>query len=257
MDYLKFYKQEAKRFLKDYNTRVIGEDNEYLYTPQYFLDIKDIVSSFVIDKDVQFKLMQAQHIIAKLAGFRKWNDLIKASSSQLELGRLLLLNREKYQKSIYCDKNIWEDWEQLQKYIKDYNDEEKLEFFKKHIENKLNMKGHKVVLDLTRDIIGQNIVKTNMEKTGLDLEQAIKSSITKEVTQRTILIPWVKDAVQSWPHRELDSEKDGLDNPIITVLLTGEEFSLVKSVRDVYPVNNKNAILYILVMRLESLGYHI
>ncbi|MEI9911358.1 MAG: hypothetical protein WDO71_17870 [Bacteroidota bacterium] len=39
--------------------------------------------------------MNAQHIIAIIAGFYKWADMLKASESELELGKLLFDNQHK------------------------------------------------------------------------------------------------------------------------------------------------------------------
>ena len=45
-------------------------------------------------------------IIAKLAGFNKWTELISASGPILEIGRLLILNRDAYLKKIGIVTNI-------------------------------------------------------------------------------------------------------------------------------------------------------
>lgn len=60
---------------------------QYEYTPRYF-QIYDIISDFNIDED-NFKLMNAQHVIANIAGFDKWSTLVNASESELELSKLL------------------------------------------------------------------------------------------------------------------------------------------------------------------------
>ena len=39
--------------------------------------------------------MQAQHVIAILAGFDSWADLLKSSEAKLEIGKILLDNRDK------------------------------------------------------------------------------------------------------------------------------------------------------------------
>ena len=88
---VEFFKQQAKNLLKDYNTRVYNEDEGYyVYSPRFFNDIDEIVMNFDIDEDGSFTLMNAQHVVARLAGFYKWNDLIKATDPILEIGKLLL-----------------------------------------------------------------------------------------------------------------------------------------------------------------------
>ena len=90
-----FFKQQAKNLLKDYNSRVFNDEvGFYEYSPRFFRDIDFIVDIFGVNEDGSFTLMNAQHIVARLSGFYKWNELIKASEPILEIGRLLLTNRE-------------------------------------------------------------------------------------------------------------------------------------------------------------------
>ncbi len=120
---VEFFKQQSKKFLKDYKTRVFNEkEGVYEYHPCYFLDIDSIIVDFDINEDKQFTLMNAQHIIALLSGFKKWNELIAASESLLEIGKLLLTNRERF------STEEWKIYENLN--LQDINDESKLEVFK-------------------------------------------------------------------------------------------------------------------------------
>ena len=135
---VEFFKQQAKNLLKDYNTKIFNEDEGvYVYAPRFFHDIDDIIMSFDIDEEDSFTLMNAQHIIARLAGFYKWTELTKASEPILEIGRLPLTNREAYQHRQGLFTNIvgslivddWKNYEELN--LKDVDDETKLEVFKK------------------------------------------------------------------------------------------------------------------------------
>ncbi len=105
MTHTEFFKLQAKNLFKDYQTKakvfdqVIG-DYLYEYSPKYF-DIDSIVLDFDIDEE-DFSLMKAQHIIAKMIGFRKWTDLLSASEVEQELAKLLFDNQ---------DKISAEDWE--------------------------------------------------------------------------------------------------------------------------------------------------
>ena len=65
----------------------------YEYNPKYF-DMEEIVCAFDVDED-NFTLMEAQDIIAILAGFEDWSDLAHASETNLEIGKLLLDNRDR------------------------------------------------------------------------------------------------------------------------------------------------------------------
>ena len=88
------FKLQAKNLHKDYKTKSKASgDDIYTYDPKYF-DIDSIVVDFDLDED-NFTLMNAQHIIAYLAGFEKWNELIKASETKLKLAKLLFDNAHK------------------------------------------------------------------------------------------------------------------------------------------------------------------
>lgn len=91
-----YFKLQAKNLFKDYKTKTpYTEDGEtyYEYTPIYF-DVDRIVLEHELDEE-NFSLMNAQHVIAYMAGFRKWTDLIKASAAELELAKLVFDNQDK------------------------------------------------------------------------------------------------------------------------------------------------------------------
>ena len=98
MDHIEYFKLQAKNLLKDYKTRFFDEKEEvYSYKPKYF-DIDGIFCDFDFPDykdDFKFTLMNAQHIIAQLAGFDKWCDLQNAKPAELELAHLLFDNAHK------------------------------------------------------------------------------------------------------------------------------------------------------------------
>lgn len=62
------------------------------------------------DKDEQdIKLARVQHLIAKMVGFKKWDDLIRASETELQLAELLL-RRFKTAQDV-------QDWEETLNFI--------------------------------------------------------------------------------------------------------------------------------------------
>ena len=87
MNHTEYFKLQAKNLLKDYKTRVFSpKDGIYEYNPK-FLDITRIFLDLDLNDDkpdFKFTLMNAQHVIAKLAGFSNWDDLLKANLSELE-----------------------------------------------------------------------------------------------------------------------------------------------------------------------------
>lgn len=90
---INYFKKKAKLFLKDFKTQYFDEEEDvYQYAPKYFADIDELIISYDINEE-NFSLMNAQHIIALLAGFRKWDELLTASEARLELGKLFIENR--------------------------------------------------------------------------------------------------------------------------------------------------------------------
>lgn len=92
MNTIDYFKLQAKNLLRDFKTKTPVIDKTttaflYEYNPQYF-DIEMIISDFNIDEE-NFSLMNAQHVIAKIANFDKWSELLKAATAELELAKLL------------------------------------------------------------------------------------------------------------------------------------------------------------------------
>lgn len=95
MSNLEFFKNEAKKILKDWQTQTKTVESDGYISYHYdwkFYDVGDLFFYYELDdKDEQdIKLVRAQHYIAKMVGFKKWDDLIHASEIELELAELLL-----------------------------------------------------------------------------------------------------------------------------------------------------------------------
>lgn len=125
MKHVDYFKLQAKNFMRDFKTRNKDETGIYQYNPRFFPDIDDIILSYDIEED-DFTLMNAQHIIALLAGFGKWSDLLHASEAKLELGKLLLEHR---QESDSFGTPILSSWEMYQENLS-LGDEGMLAVFK-------------------------------------------------------------------------------------------------------------------------------
>ncbi len=97
MTYIEHFKLQAKKLSKDYKTKTPyidkNGDSCYKYNPKYF-NVDGILASFDENED-NFGLMKAQDLIAYMAGFSKWTDLLKASEVELELAKLLFDNQDK------------------------------------------------------------------------------------------------------------------------------------------------------------------
>lgn len=95
---LVYFKLQAKNLFKDYKTQTTQVDGEgghsyFAYKPKYF-DIDQVFEDFG-GPEVDFSLMKAQHLFARMLGFSKWADVAGASDEELELAKLLWDNQHK------------------------------------------------------------------------------------------------------------------------------------------------------------------
>ncbi len=95
---IEYLKLQAKNLSKDFKTQTSSFDpkqrrNVYVYDPKFF-KIELLINDFEINEE-EFKLGNAQHLIAKLCGLDKWQDLSKASPAKIELSILLYINMER------------------------------------------------------------------------------------------------------------------------------------------------------------------
>lgn len=130
MKTINYFKLQSKNLYKDFKTQNTYFDSSlggdyFRYDPKFF-DVDALFTDFSINEN-KFTLMNAQHIISKLAGFEKWADVLEASPSALELSKLLFDNMRKIRP---------EDWYFYYRGIENENDiiledEDKLEIFRK------------------------------------------------------------------------------------------------------------------------------
>ncbi|TKC00010.1 hypothetical protein [Pedobacter cryotolerans] len=95
---IEYLKLQAKNLLKDFKTQTSSFDpklqrNLYEYDPRFF-KIDLLINDFDINEE-KFQLGNAQHVIAKLCGLDKWQDLSKASPAKIELSILLYTNMDR------------------------------------------------------------------------------------------------------------------------------------------------------------------
>lgn len=132
---IEYLKLQAKNLHKDLKTQTSSFDpklrrNVYEYDPRFF-KIDLLVDDFNINEE-NFKLGNAQHVIAKLCGLDKWTDLLKASPAKIELSTLLFTNMDRLEVR---------DWDQYVLDIETENkvmldDEFKLQIFKEGFLNR-------------------------------------------------------------------------------------------------------------------------
>ena len=110
MSHLDFFRKQAKNFLKDWRTQTKTVETDGFISYHYdwkFYDVGDIFFYYEFsDEDEQeITLARAQHLIAKMAGFKKWNDLIHATETEQTLAELLLRR--------FKDARDVQDWEEV------------------------------------------------------------------------------------------------------------------------------------------------
>ena len=96
----------------------------YEYSPKYF-DVSSILFELEMDEN-DFSLMKAQHVIAYLSGFYNLHELIHASEEELELGKILLNLRDRFNVQEWLD---YLDDIRLE-YDAEFDGESKLKIFK-------------------------------------------------------------------------------------------------------------------------------
>ena len=254
---IEFFKQQSKNFMNDYKTRAFnGAEGFYEYSPRYFQDIDELLYNFGFKEDEAFTLMNAQHIIAQLSGFYKWNELIKASEAALEIGKLLLTNRNHPQWG-----NIVDDWKMYEiQNLQDFDDEAKLEVFKivmlgEGVSQK--RKAPVITVDFSKKTDAQDMLSKIMKKKNLTPEKALLSTITQKNCVTILATGWAGMAVSLWGHADPDGEREKLEDPIVKIKLSKDKERLVSIVMEKENVSFGEALRYFMIFTLESLGYHI
>ena len=254
---IEFFKQQSKNFMKDYKTRAFNEaEGFYEYNPRYFQDIDDLLYDFGFKDDETFTLMNAQHIIAQLSGFYKWNDLIQASEAALEIGKLLLTNRKHDQWF-----NIVDDWQIYESQnLQDLDDEAKLEVFKVVFLGEKTSQERKtpvITIDFSKETDAQDMLSKIMKKKNLTPEKALLSTITQKNCVTILATGWAGMAVSLWGHDDPNEEREKLEDPIVKIKLSKDKERLISIVMEKENVSFGEALLYFMIFTLESLGYHI
>lgn len=187
MDHIEYFKLQAKNLLKDFKTRCFNPDEGcYEYSPKFFdigkvfldLELNDDKSSF------SFTLMNAQHVIAQLAGFSNWSALLNATKAELELAHLLYDNAHK------ISLEEW-DW-----YIADtesmnhttFNNETKLEIFRQVFlnsdEHRSDFVPYRIDLEEKWNSISVNLTQNNnnlnFEEMYIELNEQEKMAAIKD-----------------------------------------------------------------------------
>lgn len=130
MDKIAYFRLQAKNLMRDFRTQTLDEDGLTRYSPKFFNDIDDILLSYNVDEE-NFTLMEAQHLIANLAGFDKWAELLRASDDALELGKLLLDKRGECLLASFTS-SLVDDWKMYlhDSGLENLSDKDKLVIFK-------------------------------------------------------------------------------------------------------------------------------
>lgn len=129
MEITEYFKLQAKNLQKDFKTQKphFGHSSGgsiFEYAPQFF-NVDALINDFNIDED-NFTLMNAQHIIAKLSGFQKWTEMLKASPGALVLSLMLFNNMRQISAA---DWHLYISGKEQQHGVQ-FDDDDKLEIFR-------------------------------------------------------------------------------------------------------------------------------
>jgi len=175
---IEYLKLQAKNLHKDFKTQTSSFDpklgrNRFDYEPRFF-KIDLLVNDFNINEE-NFKLGNAQHVIAKLCGLEKWTDLSKASPAKIELSILLYTNMDTLEVR---------DWDQYVFDIETSNkvkldDEFKLQIFKEGF------------LDWQKDVYYEDYRLSKDEETEIEWEK--DDSVSSLPTAKISSLPLTKE----------------------------------------------------------------
>ena len=134
MSNLEFLKKASKNLFKDWKSHTVTVEPDGFKLFEYdshFFDFNDFVVYYdlSVEDEENFSLMKAQHMIAQMVGYKKWNDLITSSEKELELAKILV--------SHFYDSGDVEDWESY-KAISGFNNfdiDSKIEIAKHYFED--------------------------------------------------------------------------------------------------------------------------
>lgn len=171
---IEYLKLQAKNLVKDFKTQTSSFDpklrrNVYEYDPKFF-KIDLLINDFDINEE-KFQLGHAQHVIAKLCGLDKWQDLSNASPAKIELSVLLYINMEKLEVR---------DWDRYVLDIETSNkvkldDEFKVQIFKEGF------------LDWQQDVYYEGYRMSKDEETEIEWEH--DESLPSEATEKISSLP--------------------------------------------------------------------
>ncbi|WP_199120293.1 hypothetical protein [Pedobacter sp. ASV28] len=199
MKTIEYFKLQAKKLHKDFKTQESYFDPEYgrdlfRYAPKFF-DIDALVLDFDIDED-NFTLMNAQHYIALLAGFRKWTDLLKASPSALELSKLLFDNMHKVS---VIEWDIYISGEERDKGFL-FDDEFRLDIFKAVFDEVDGHQSDGIDYRLARETEIPKIENQNVKPKKKEMENKITAKITALPLMGEDRIEFIKTANEVFEH---------------------------------------------------------
>lgn len=118
----------------------------------------------------------------------------------------------------------------------------------------------RITLNVTRKKDSQDMISRLSRELNLSPEEAIKESVNESLCNKIIEAKWASIALDCWGHASFE-KKEKLANPIIDVEFTDEQYALIEKVKRAESKDGKlpeqQVIMYFILFKLESLGYHI
>ncbi|WP_443944278.1 hypothetical protein ACJVDH_15315 [Pedobacter sp. AW1-32] len=231
---IEFLKRQAKNLLKDFKTQTSSFDSELQrnvhHYDEKFFKIDLLITDFFINEE-KFKLGNAQHVIAKLCGLTKWQELTDASPAKIELSILLLTNMDRLEVR---------DWDEYVSDIENLNnfkldDDTKLEIFKERF------------LDQEQDTYYEDYRLLKEEEAEIEWERDLP--VSQSTVVKISSLPLTKEdreefidvANQSFERIFMDIEPE---NPELTLLLWNAERYIDEELlnQDMLPIDRNYAL---------------
>lgn len=229
-----YFKLQAKNLFRDYKTQYVYQVDDdgishYTYNPKYF-DVDAVVLDFEEFDEENFSLMKAQHLLAKMLGFKKWSDLLNANEAELKLAKLRFDNQ---------DKISFEEWDMhIAKIEHEHNayiePESRLEFFKHGLQHNeghgFPERDYRLSPPPQRATINEQSLqvpesKPDVQITSLPLSKADRKEFIETANSVFETVMWRMEPRNPKLTRKLWDTADYVDN----VLLTKDMLPISKS----------------------------
>lgn len=114
-----------------------------------------------------------------------------------------------------------------------------------------------IKLDFSKVAAAQDMISLIQKEKNLPAEEAIKTSVNREIFREILNAGWASIALPMWGHDNPDREWNVLDNPFFEFEVDKLTYNLIKELSIKEDVDIITSVSYFLLFTMQSLGYHI